>query len=84
MRKVVLAAATADEVEATTEDEGSAREGAPLAQTRVPFLIPSRTSFSEMMLPLSEYMTTVGPATKTSTFSVAVASSRFISWWCWW
>jgi hypothetical protein len=65
VKKVVLAAAEAagEEVEGTAEDEGSAREGAPLAQTRVPFLMPSRTSASETMLPLSEYMTTVGPAT---------------------
>jgi hypothetical protein len=81
VKKVVLAAAAGEEVEGTAEDEGSAREGAPSAQTRVPFLMPSRTSASETMLPLSEYMTMVGPATKTSTFSVAVAS-RFISWWC--
>jgi hypothetical protein len=63
VKKVVLAAAAGEEVEGTAEDEGSAREGAPSAQTRVPFLMPSRTSASETMLPLSEYMTTVGPAT---------------------
>ena len=63
VNKVVLGAATLEEVEGTAEDEGAAREGAPSAQTRVPFLMPSRTSASEMMLPLSEYMTTVGPAT---------------------
>lgn len=80
--KVVLLA-IGDEVEDATDEEGSANEGAPLAQTRVPFLMPSRTSASEMMLPLSEYMTTVGPATMTSMFSVVVAASRFTSWWCW-
>jgi hypothetical protein len=62
VKKVVLGVATAEEVEGTAEDE-EAREGAPSAQTRVPFLMPARTSASEMMLPLSEYMTTVGPAT---------------------
>lgn len=63
VKKVVLAAAAGEEVEGTAEDEGSARDGAPSAQTRVPFLMPSRTSASETMLPLREYMTIVGPAT---------------------
>ena len=62
VKKVVLGEATAEEVEGAAEDE-EAREGAPSAQTRVPFLMPSRTSASETMFPLSEYMMTVGPGT---------------------